>query len=89
VGEWLGQALDRLGKSEAENERLRQRATDLTKLCSDRLVQRWDDNAEYRAEISRLRAEIDKQRLVSESVFDEYSGSDRRKYRQTGGGDDE
>jgi hypothetical protein len=24
VGEWLGQALDRLGKSEAENERLRQ-----------------------------------------------------------------
>ncbi len=55
VGDWLGDALRRLEQSEAENERLRQRATVLTTLCSDRLVQRWDDNAEYRAEIDRLR----------------------------------
>ncbi len=38
-----------------ENERLRERAEELTTLCNDRLCQRWDDNTEYRAEIDRLR----------------------------------
>jgi len=42
---------------QAENQRLRERAEELTKLCSDRLCQRWDDNKEYRAEIDRLRDE--------------------------------
>jgi len=45
----------RIAELEAENERLRERSEELTKLCSDRLCQRWDDNTEYRAEIERLR----------------------------------
>jgi hypothetical protein len=45
----------RIEQLQSENERLRKRCHELTDLCENRLKQRWVDNAEYRAEVERLR----------------------------------
>jgi len=68
------QEYERLKK---ENQRLRERAEELTKLCSDRLCQRWDDNKEYRAEIDRLRDE--NRELITERDEAVNSACDNRK----------
>ena len=70
VGAYLDEALQRLERNQTEIDRLRDDAKCLTRLCDGRLRQRWDDNAEYRAEIDRLREALQQiithQSLVTE-----------------------
>jgi len=65
----------RIAELEAENERLRERSEELTKLCSDRLCQRWDDNTEYRAEIERLRDALGRIINISDKIPETYHAS--------------
>jgi DNA repair exonuclease SbcCD ATPase subunit len=70
TGAYLDEALQRLDRNQTEIKRLRDHAKSLTRLFDARLRQRWDDNAEYRAEIDRLREAL-QQIITHQSLLTE------------------